>query len=241
VWCSLHREACDCFECDALNLDDRHGERLARWDHDWTATRGRQPATAAASSANDPPAVDGDGTRSLDGCALDGAFPGSRLRAWVSRARRGGRVPRVRRCGGRLHPPRPRGPVIDGLPNGALGPGGPVVLSPEHDRHPWKAPQPSGAARSAQAPRSDATGPAWPPRGVAKPRRAGDCLSLREAKPPRRQVSPERHLEAPTAHRGPGHPPASRACGAGAGRAEPQGGGAARGSAPPLKPRGSAA
>lgn len=77
VWCSQFREARDCFEVDALKHAFTDEEDTATWRRQAPATRNRIPATAVTLNANEPPGVDGDGVRDLDGYALDAAFPGS--------------------------------------------------------------------------------------------------------------------------------------------------------------------
>jgi hypothetical protein len=76
VWCSPFREARDCFEFDALKLDRRIAEQVVTWTHEPPATRSRRPATAVVLNANEPPGVDGDDVRDMEGCALDAAFSG---------------------------------------------------------------------------------------------------------------------------------------------------------------------
>ena len=82
VWCSLPRVALDCFKLDALTHDRSHGKRATTWTtHDPPAPRSWRPSSpAVALIANEPPAVDGEDVRDLNGCALDTAFSGSRVR-----------------------------------------------------------------------------------------------------------------------------------------------------------------
>jgi len=77
VWCSLLREARTCFEIDALTLDRHRGEQ--RHDAEPRAAGIAEPTPGRgrrALNANEPPGVDGEDVRDLDGCALVIGFPG---------------------------------------------------------------------------------------------------------------------------------------------------------------------
>jgi len=76
VWCSLSREARECFVLDALTAQ---ADELIAMTCSTGWLRVATSTSTAVLNANQPPGVNGDDVRDRDGCALDTAFPGKLL------------------------------------------------------------------------------------------------------------------------------------------------------------------